>query len=108
MISGVINIDSPYHVLCQTCKPGSKVKIKTELEQLSSTKQKQGKSKAIYIDPARPGRVHVFFKEVYLGPPIFQKLNWCFPAKRDVVLCFSVVFFYLRRNQIYLFLMSIK
>ena len=39
-----------------------------------------------FIDPA-PGRVHthVFFKEVYLGPPIFQKLNWCFPAKRDVV-----------------------
>ena len=38
------------------------------------------------MDPA-PGRTHtyVFFKEVYLGPPIFQKLNWCFPAKRNVV-----------------------
>ena len=44
-----------------------------------------------FIDPA-PGRVHthVFFKEVYLGPPIFQKLNWCFPAKR--MLCFSELY----------------
>ena len=43
------------------------------------------------MDPA-PGRTHthVFFKEVYLGPPIFQKLNWCFPAKR--MLCFSELY----------------